>query len=132
MDTSKIKWYGPFPISEISIVFQIDKYLDAHHTTRKLIGVYLYGIIKNGEFVPLYVGRSDSDLKQELKTRYTTDEKFKICTHYMFCVLETATDAYELESILFHKAYKLNDIHPAKPKDNGHYKCPVEGCEYHE
>ena len=81
-----------------------------------------------------YVGRSDSDLKNEIKQQMRNDCA-KGCTHFMFSIAKSKKEAFEKECRNYHDFGECdclnNDIHPAKPAGT-EYKCPVEGCEYHK
>jgi len=99
-------------------------------------GNYAFGYIdKNGVFIVLYVGRSESGLAREMVQEMNTYRANR-CTHFKYSAAENATQAYEKECQNYHdfgeKELLNNREHPDKPKDNGHYKCPVKGCEYHE
>ncbi len=78
---------------------------------------------EKGTFIVSYVGRSDSDLNQELKARLTKGHpKFK----YSYATSPKA--AFEKECRNFHdfggKDKLENEAHPARP-DNTDWKCPV-------
>lgn len=119
--------YGPFRLNNE----EVDKMVRENK-----IGNYAYGYIgyKKGKrtFVVRYVGRSDSDLKTEIRQQMKTD-RAKGCTHFVYSVAESVKDAFEKECRDFHYfggADKLNNQnHPAKPAGTN-YKCPVIGCEY--
>lgn len=102
-----------------------------------LFGNYAFGYInkENGKFVVLYVGRSESGLAREIIQEMNT-YRADNCTHFKYSVARNSTEAYEKECQNYHdfgeKECLNNREHPDKPKDNGHYKCPIEGCEYHE
>ena len=87
-----------------------------------------------GEYIVRYVGRSDSDLKKEIKQQMKTDRAAG-CTHFMFSIAKSKKEAFEKECRNYHDFGGCNclnnDIHPAKPTGT-EYKCPVEGCEYHK
>lgn len=100
------------------------------------MGNYAFGYIdkEDGAFVVCYVGRSDSDLKKEIKQQMKTD-RAKGCTHFKFSIASTKKEAFEKECRNYHDFGECdclnNDIHPAKPAGT-EYKCPVEGCEYND
>ena len=85
------------------------------------------------EYFVRYVGRSDSDLKREIKQQMKTDRAAG-CTHFMFSIASTKKEAFEKECHNYHdfggSDSLHNEYHPDKP-DYTAYKCPVEGCEYH-
>ncbi len=126
-------WHGPFSLENDVVNRELDLYLKQKNVKDPLIGAYVYGEKDlNQKISPVYIGRSDSDLRQEIKSRHTTDRKFKSCTHFWYCVLDSEEEAYAVESKYYHMGYKLNDKHPKKPDNNDTVKCPVPGCEYHE
>ena len=104
------------------------------------MGNYAYGYIEKKEdahrsFIVRYVGRSTTDLRQEIKDRHKKDKKFtdRDCQYFKFSYAKNELEAYEKECRNFHdfgeEKFLLNDIHPAKPEDNDLYVCPVEGCD---
>lgn len=101
-----------------------------------VIGNYAFGYINkvNGAFVVCYVGRSDTNLRQEIKQQMKTN-RAKNCTHFKFSVAESVKEAFEKECRDFHYfggADRLNNQnHPAKPAGTN-YTCPVVGCEYND
>lgn len=86
------------------------------------------------EYLVRYVGRSDSDLKKEIKQQMRTD-RAKGCTHFMYSIAKSKKEAFEKECRNYHDFGECdclnNDIHPAKPAGT-EYKCPVGGCEYNK
>ena len=92
--------------------------------TRTSLGNYALGRTKeDGTFIVHYVGRSDTDLKQELKARLEKGHpKFK----YSYATSPKA--AFEKECKNYHdfggKDRLENDVHPARP-DSSSWKCPV-------
>ena len=87
-----------------------------------------------GEYIVRYVGRSDSDLKKEIKQQMRTD-RAKGCTHFKYSIAKSVKEAFEKECRNYHDFggnTKLhNKNHPDKP-DGTEYECPVEGCEYND
>ena len=100
------------------------------------MGNYAFGYIdkKDGAFVVRYVGRSDSDLRNEIKQQMGNDCAAG-CTHFMFSTAKTKKEAFEKECRNYHDFggnTKLhNKNHPDKPNGTK-YKCPIEGCEYND
>ena len=94
--------------------------------TRVSAGNYALGHT-SGNFMVKYVGRSDSDLKAELKARL--NPKYQ---QFKFIYAASPTAAYEKESRNYHDfggSAKLdNEIHPAKPPVFPLSPCPVAGC----
>ena len=101
-----------------------------------VIGNYAFGYIDEvkGAFIVCYVGRSDSDLRKEIKQQMKTD-RAEGCTHFKYSLARTTKEAFEKECRNYHdfggSKSLHNDYHPDKP-DYTNYKCPVEGCEYND
>lgn len=71
-----------------------------------------------GRFVVQYVGRSDNDLRSQLKSKIGAEPYFK---HLCF---ETARQAFEKECELFHAFQPPgNFLHPERPAGTD-WKCP--------
>ena len=121
---------GPFVLTDEEVNRRVDD---------GKMGNYAYGYLEEREgrqmFIVRYVGRSTTNLREEIKTRHKSDKKFtKLdCEYFKFSYAETEREAYEKECENFHdfggEQSLLNDVHPAKPKDNGTYKCPIKGCD---
>ncbi len=91
------------------------------------IGNYALGhIADSGNFLPKYVGRSDSDLQAELSARLTSHghhKKFK-CSY-----TDSKTDAFNKECKNYHEfTPSENKIHPDSP-DGMNLDCPYS--QYH-
>lgn len=102
----------------------VDKYVD-----KNVIGNYAYGKSREDGFYVYYVGRSDSDLREEIKKRKNSDRKFAQCTHFKFSIAESPKEAFEKECKNYHdfngdKGKLLNEIHPDIP-DNSNLSCPI-------
>lgn len=85
-----------------------------------------------GRFVMQYVGRSDGDLRAELKLRLdpTNNPEGKRFRRFKYCLATGAREAYEKECRDYHiwdPPYNTN--HPAAPRGMA-CRCPVEGCRY--
>ena len=67
------------------------------------IGNYAFGYMddEDGAFVVCYVGRSDSDLKREIKQQMKTD-RAEGCTHFMFSIAKSKKEAFEKECRNYH------------------------------
>lgn len=115
---------GPFELKDEVIDAKVDKNWKN--------GNYAYGRKDSyGTFVLDYVGRSDTNLCNEIKSR-KTNPKFKNCTHFKFSYASSEKEAFEKECKNYHEFKpRLNDMHPDKP-DGKEYKCPVEGCLKHK
>lgn len=121
---------GPFVLTDEEVNRRVDD---------GKIGNYAYGYLEDREgrqmFIVRYVGRSAKNLREEIKTRHKSEKKFtKLdCEYFKFSYAETEREAYEKECENFHdfggEQSLLNDVHPAKPEDDGMYKCPVKGCD---
>lgn len=103
------------------------------------MGNYAYGYVTERDgrqiFIVRYVGRSTTDLREEIKNRHKSDDKFsKIdCEYFKYSYAASEREVYEKECRNFHdfggEQSLLNEIHPAKPQDKGYYTCPIDGCE---
>ena len=118
---------GPFALTDIDVNKRVPE---------NVMGNYAFGYIdkEDGAFVVFYVGRSDFDLKKEIKQQMRNDCA-KGCTHFMFSIAKSKKEAFEKECRNYHDFGECdclnNDIHPAKPAGT-EYKCPVGGCEYND
>lgn len=90
--------------------------------TRTSAGNYALGYInENDRFVPLYVGRADSDVRgrllQHLGENYS---RFK------FSYATSPKAAFEKECQNYHDFNpRDNKIHPDRPSNSKEWKCPV-------
>ncbi len=110
----------------MSLIYELTNEQVNERVRTSCMGNYWYLTQKDADtFNIVYIGRSDSDLREEIKSRRTTDTKFDKCTHFCFSYAETSKEAYEKECKDYH-TYKplLNDIHPNKP-DGKKYICPI-------
>ena len=118
---------GPFALTDNEVNKRVPE---------NVMGNYAFGYIdkEDGAFVVRYVGRSDSDLKNEIKKQMKTD-RAKGCTHFKYSIAKSVKEAFEKECRNYHDfggSTKLhNKNHPDKPNGTK-YKCPVEGCEYND
>jgi hypothetical protein len=92
--------------------------------TRTSAGNYALGYTNDkGAFIPRYVGRSDSDVNAELKSKVSTKHK-----QFKFSYATSPKAAFEKECRNYHdfggKDKLDNDIHPARPAGTD-WKCPV-------
>lgn len=91
--------------------------------TRTSPGNYALGYIEDRTFYVHYVGRSDTDLNQELKARL--DPKYK---KFKYSYATSPKAAFEKECQNYHdfgEKEKLdNKVHPDRP-DGTNWKCPV-------
>ncbi len=120
---------GPFILTDDEVNRRVEE--------RKM-GNYAYGYLEEREgrqiFIVRYVGRSATDLRDEIKSRHKSDKKFtKLdCEFFKFSYADTEREAYEKECQNFHdfggEQSLLNEVHPTKPEGNGTYRCPFPGC----
>jgi hypothetical protein len=87
------------------------------------IGNYALGYTKNSTFYPQYVGRSDTDLQDELIIRLVTHPH----SRFKFSYANSKGEAYRKECQNYHD-FKVpeNDIHPALPRGMN-LTCPICG-----
>ena len=95
-------------------------------------GNYQFGTLdKDQNFVPKYVGRSDSGLRKEINQQKRLKEsEGKRYTHFRYKEAFSKKQAYENECKDFHNNGEKdgldNEYHPDKP-DGTDYKCPICG-----
>lgn len=91
--------------------------------TRTSPGNYALGRTDDGTFFVSYVGRSDSDVNQELKARLTLNY-----TKFKYSYATSSKVAFEKECRNYHdfggKEKLDNKIHPSRPSETG-WKCPI-------
>lgn len=103
-----------------------------------LIGNYAFGFIKvnkqakKTEFIPMYVGRSDNDLKKEIYQQgliLKVKDGKQIYTHFKFSIAKNIKEAYLKECKNYHDYHDLglldNKIHPKRPSK---YKISTLPC----
>lgn len=115
----KLDMCGPYEFT----IEKIDKIISDNK-----IGNYALGYVETDCFYVLYVGRSDTDLKDRIKQHIDEKENYK---HFKYSYADSSKEAYEKECKNWHdfggKTGKLdNKIHPDNPNDKN-YKCPI--CE---
>ena len=103
------------------------------------MGNYAYGYVTERDgrqiFIVRYVGRSTTDLREEIKSRHKSNDKFSEvdCEYFKYSYAASEREAYEKECRNFHdfggEQSLLNEIHPAKPQDKSYYTCPIDDCE---
>ena len=86
-------------------------------------GVYALGTAASATELQIdYVGRSDDDVNQSLKTWVGSYR------HFQFIDSLTPLVAFEMECRLWHTFRpRGNNVHPARPAKTW-YNCPVTGC----
>ena len=87
------------------------------------IGNFVLGEMShNREFIPKYIGRSDSDLKNELK------KWIGIYNHFTFLISYSVKGSFKQECRDYHscKGFMVidNTIHPQRPYDQD-WDCPI-------
>ncbi len=95
-------------------------------------GNYALGYINgNGKFAVRYVGRSDGNLNQRLKSHLGNHDD---CTHFKFSYAGSPKAAFEKECQNFHDfggVQKLKNVnHPAEPANSKLWKCPIANCTH--
>ena len=114
---------GPFALTDIDVNKRVPE---------NVMGNYAFLQKKwlTDEYLVRYVGRSDSDLKKEIKQQVKTD-RAKGCTHFKYSIAKSVKEAFEKECKNYHDFGEseclYNDIHPAKPAGTK-YECPIKRC----
>jgi hypothetical protein len=108
---------GPYPLTA--------QFIDVYVEDKT--GNYALGAVHNQTFFVKYVGRSDTNLNQRLKTHI--EEGY---AYFEFAYSDNPVSAYEKECADYH-AFKEthgldNKIHPDKPENApASLKCPICG-----
>lgn len=118
---------GPYPLTTKKV----------NELVEDKIGNYAFGKLEDGKWYVKYVGRSDSQLCTEIKQQAKKHKMLDVEGYeFKFSYASNVTEAYEKECQNYHdfggSVSLQNKVHPAKPKDNNHYHCPVEDCSEHE
>ncbi len=96
-------------------------------------GFYAIGNANGQRFEVRYVGRSDSDVHQELRRQ---EEKNRARGHnpykyFKYRLAKSAQAAFEIECQVFHESGGSDNLdnktHPARLKKSG-WQCPVDNC----
>ena len=109
------------PSTGLNGPYKLDKETIDNEVTQKSAGAYALGHLdKENDFVPKYVGRSDSDVNDRL-----TDWVGKY-SYFKFKYYGSPKAAFEKECALYHdwKAQLDNDCHPDRP-DGSYWQCPL-------
>jgi len=113
--------YGPFDFDDATIESKVEE---------GKLGNYALGYERESDkaFIPTYVGRSDTDLKTELKAKLSTKSPTRKKFKFGYCA--TAKAAFEKECKNYHdfRAQLENEIHPQRPEGT-EYPCPVTTCK---
>ncbi len=93
-------------------------------------GCYVLGNASGERFEARYVGRSDSDIHQELMAQKRPGAHNQ-CKYFKYGLAESAQVAFEIECQVYHESggsHSLdNKMHPSRPKHSG-WQCPVGDC----
>jgi hypothetical protein len=102
------------PSLDMNGSFLFDDKTIKSEVTPKQIGNYALGQTESNTFYPKYVGRSDTDLQDELINRLKTHKH----PRFKFSYASSISAAYKKECDNYHDFIKYleNDIHPASPK----------------
>ena len=107
----------------MSHVHELNRRTVSLNVERNSIGSYLLGFLDPDEnFVPLYPGRSDTNLRNRLLKHVGLG----YFTHFRFFTTKRVRDAFHQECRDYHLLLRssiTNIIHPARPKGLP-YKCP--------
>lgn len=96
-------------------------------------GYYVLGNARKDVFEPRYLGRSGTDVHQELKAqegerRNSAGHNYK---YFKFGLAGSPQVAFEMECRLYHQLGSSelldNTVHPVRPKGTA-WKCPVGSC----
>ena len=94
------------------------------NVTKISAGNYALGRLEDDNFIVLYVGRSDSDLKNRLISWVGKNAKYK---KFKYSYADSFKAAFEKECNNYHdfggKAKLDNEVHPDRPENSG-WKCP--------
>lgn len=116
---------GPFPLTDEEVNNRVEE---------GRMGNYAYGYIdESGQFVVMYVGRSDLDLHERIGHGIEEFAKHPEYRYecFKFSYATTAQEAYEKECRNYHDfggedGSLVNAVHPAKPEGTP-VDCPVCG-----
>ncbi|UCG37492.1 MAG: hypothetical protein JSV64_04275 [Candidatus Bathyarchaeota archaeon] len=83
-------------------------------------GVFILGYVGIGGFIPKYVGRSDHDIGEELKSRIGGDYG-----RFEFDYCDSSEEAFSKECHIFHvwREQLTNEKHPERPTGSD-FTCP--------
>lgn len=112
--------HGPFLFDSLTIEEKVES---------NKIGNFVLGYAREstGGFIPKYAGRSDSDLKKELRIKLQAPSKSRL---FKFDYAQSTREAFEKECLHYHDFKKQldNDKHPRRPEATN-YPCPVQDCD---
>jgi len=105
--------YGPYAFTKEGV-----KKIPA----KKSPGNYALGYLRDGDFFPKYVGRSDTDLLAEVQKRLEWAGKY---SHFKCDYASSVKAAFEKECNNYHDFERQldNERHPDRP-DGTDYQCP--------
>lgn len=107
---------SPYEFSAVSVDKQVTKTSPGNYA----LG-YIQETEKGNEFIVLYVGRSDTNVRDRLKQHLDEDDRY---THFKYSYATSPKAAFEKECINYHD-FRLpnNKYHPDRPART-HWKCP--------
>jgi hypothetical protein len=112
---------GPFEFDDETIESEVEE---------DKLGNYALGYESESDkgVIPIYVGRSDTDLRRELKASLSTKSQTRKI--FKFCYSASAKLAFEKECKNYHDFRKQleNEIHSRRPEGTK-YRCPVTTCK---
>ena len=130
-----LKMNGPYKIWKMNAEGKQVKNTGNYVSNDIKFGNYAFGRIIDGVEYTLYIGRCSNRVETGLLAEINQqidNGKADGCDLFFYSIAGSKTEAYEKECQNYHDFMPArNKVHPAKPKDNGHYKCPVAGCDYH-
>lgn len=93
--------------------------------TRRAPGNYALGVVRNGRFVPRYIGRDDSDVRGRIKEQIGESPEYK---YFKFRYAASPKDAFLHACMNYHDFRNSLEqmTHPARP-DGTDLTCPF--CE---
>ena len=112
--------------------FHLDSEEVRKQVTKVSPGNYAFGVSKEDGFYVKYVGRSDSNVRQEIIDRMPS---YPQCSHFKYSYAASEKAAFEKECKNYHDFGEskelLNKIHPDQPDDTN-YHCPICGAPLDE
>jgi len=117
---AQLDMLGPYELTAETI----DKII-----TKTSPGNYALGDVSNSTFYINYVGRSDSDLNDRLKSWIGKNDRYK---RFKYSYAASPKDAFEKECKNYHdfsgdKGKLDNDKHPQRPEGTN-WRCPLCDC----
>ena len=85
------------------------------------VGVFALGYLQGIDFVVIYIGRAEEDLRSTIKTWLGKDEKYKM---FKYCYTVSPHAAYERQCKNYHEFGGQKQLH------NMSHPAPAEGTEW--